>query len=188
MAHGVKRDLVGQRFGRLLVRCNVPVPRDARSRSARWKCDCVCGRETVVEARSLLYGRTQSCGCLHRERASASNSKPDGVASFNRLRETYMNHAKKYGRDWQLSDDVLLSLFQQKCAYCGIPPSRCETKSKLGMMYNGVDRVDNSKGYVPGNVVACCRQCNVAKGQMSEQSFREWIARAYAYLNGGTKF
>jgi hypothetical protein len=28
----------------------------------------------------------------------------------------------------------------------------------------GLDRIDNSKGYEPGNVVSCCAACNIMRG------------------------
>lgn len=30
--------------------------------------------------------------------------------------------------------------------------------------YNGIDRLDNTKGYTPENSVACCKHCNSLKG------------------------
>lgn len=63
------RDLVGQRFGRLLVL------ERAHNRAGRvaWTCECECGNQTVVLSGNLQPGRTESCGCLHRERATAAN-------------------------------------------------------------------------------------------------------------------
>lgn len=35
-----------------------------------------------------------------------------------------------------------------------------ENSSKAGI---GLDRLDNAKGYEPGNVVSCCSECNIAR-------------------------
>lgn len=35
----------------------------AANRQALWRCQCDCGRETVVRAGSLVNHRTRSCGC-----------------------------------------------------------------------------------------------------------------------------
>jgi hypothetical protein len=43
----------------------------------------------------------------------------------------------------------------------------------------GLDRIDSSRGYELGNVRACCRKCNVAKNDMTEQEFRDWVAKVY---------
>ena len=42
---------------------------------------------------------------------------------------------------------------------------------------NGIDRVDNSRGYEEDNVVTCCFTCNHAKSAMSLQQFSEWVRR-----------
>lgn len=60
-------DLTGQVFGRLTAATRA----DARvNGSVAWWCDCVCGNRAMVGAADLRYGKTKSCGCLHREIAS----------------------------------------------------------------------------------------------------------------------
>jgi hypothetical protein len=56
-------NLVGKRFGRLVVRS-----RDTNiGTRVRWACGCDCGDSVVVDGRNLRARYTQSCGCLHRE-------------------------------------------------------------------------------------------------------------------------
>lgn len=68
---GKRFDLTGRRFGRLTVLHRDPedyLPLSGVS-CPRWVCRCECGETVTVVARSLLYGRTRSCGCLRRENA-----------------------------------------------------------------------------------------------------------------------
>lgn len=59
-----KRDLTGQRFGRLVA----IEPTDERVHAKIvWRCKCDCGNEARVVSVSLICGDTQSCGCLRRE-------------------------------------------------------------------------------------------------------------------------
>ena len=60
-----RRDLVGQRFGRLTV-LSLALERAKRG-STRWHCRCDCGSETTVTAPHLMTGNILSCGCLLRE-------------------------------------------------------------------------------------------------------------------------
>jgi 5-methylcytosine-specific restriction endonuclease McrA len=82
-----------------------------------------------------------------------------------------------------LNKDTFYRLTQQKCFYCGMPPSA--VKKKKGsygyFVYNGVDRIDSLKGYTEDNVVACCKQCNRGKGQYTVEEFGNWIERVYLY-------
>lgn len=61
----------GKRFGRLVVTT------EAERRGARrmWNCLCDCGKPTTVAQGQLTSGRTQSCGCLHREQLGDSRRK-----------------------------------------------------------------------------------------------------------------
>lgn len=65
---GNRRDLTGQRFGRLTALYYVA--RKDRVKTSYWHCRCDCGKELDVNTMSLLRGATQSCGCWDREQAA----------------------------------------------------------------------------------------------------------------------
>lgn len=59
-------DRIGHKYGRLLV-----IERAAnKGKKVMWECKCDCGNYTVVAATSLSQGKTKSCGCLMKEKAS----------------------------------------------------------------------------------------------------------------------
>lgn len=58
-----RKDLTGQRFGRLTVL------KYSHSNNGRlWQCQCDCGVIKDIVGYELLSGKTKSCGCLKRER------------------------------------------------------------------------------------------------------------------------
>lgn len=61
----VRRELTGQRFGRLLVRGDSG--KRNYKRGILWDCICDCGAEKLVETSQLTCGITSSCGCLQKE-------------------------------------------------------------------------------------------------------------------------
>lgn len=71
------QDLTGHVFGRLAVIGFAGHDRQGiKARSRRmWLCLCSCGAEVRVAANALRSGHTGSCGCLMRERTSASRRK-----------------------------------------------------------------------------------------------------------------
>lgn len=74
-------DLTGCRFGRLYVICRHKddyITPSTQKHTSRWVCQCGCGNTTIVTLNQLRSGRTQSCGCLQKERASKANSKHGG--------------------------------------------------------------------------------------------------------------
>lgn len=61
------KNLIGQRFGRLVVIERAENGKDGR---VRWLCKCDCGNNKIVIGKLLLHGDTKSCGCLNKEKAS----------------------------------------------------------------------------------------------------------------------
>ena len=72
---GVKTDLNGKRFGRLVVVAPSESVRYKSSVHARWLCKCDCGNEKVISAQVLVNGNTKSCGCLNIENCKKMSDK-----------------------------------------------------------------------------------------------------------------
>lgn len=53
------------------------------------------------------------------------------------------------------------------------------TRNRGQFVYNGLDRLDTSQGYAPGNVVPCCGDCNWAKRARTRPEFLAWVVRVY---------
>ena len=66
-----KINITGQRFGRMVAIEEVGRTPD---RKALWRFKCDCGGEKVTTGKYARTGKTQSCGCLQRERTSAANA------------------------------------------------------------------------------------------------------------------
>jgi len=63
-AEAQAEDLTGRRFGKLLViRREEFDHKRTNGETHGWLCHCDCGSDVVVVSRSLLTGRTRSCGC-----------------------------------------------------------------------------------------------------------------------------
>lgn len=75
----------------------------------------------------------------------------------------YKREARKRMYSWDLTDEQASRLFMGQCHYCGKHAS------------NGIDRVDNSKGYFLENCVSCCSACNFMKGSMDLEEFIDHI-------------
>ena len=78
-------------------------------------------------------------------------------------------NAKKRGIDFDLSFQSMKNLMGAKrCFYTGIVLTKSSGKEANGDLRLSdftIDRIDGSKGYVKGNVVACCHAANQMKNQ-----------------------
>lgn len=82
--------LSGQRFGRWTVLDEFTLtPRGER----KWMCRCDCGTERYVLERGLLYGGSESCGCLRKENAAMALSPDLTGLTFGEL--TVLRRAEK---------------------------------------------------------------------------------------------
>lgn len=74
------KDRVGDKVGRLTVVSRGP---NAPNYVTRWLCLCECGKTTLVRGFNLESKRTQSCGCLHKQRSSELGKLRTGSRNSN---------------------------------------------------------------------------------------------------------
>jgi hypothetical protein len=162
----------GEVYGFLTVQdeCNVANPNGSGHRThARVR--CVCEKAKLVSKSQLISGGTISCGC-HRE------GKKVG-ADWRALHRILCHGAIKRNLPVEISSDHVQMLGEMSCFYCGREPSntRSTQRSPRQTSYNGIDRADNQRGYLYGNVLPCCRYCNRAKRDYPLEIFIEQIRR-----------
>lgn len=177
-------DLNGLKFGLLTVVRLV----GRRHTYKLWECRCSCGGVTQVTTGNLRSGQVKSCGCLVVNQCRSLrrlNLKTPGESAFNWLFDVYKCSARDRGYEFDLIPSDVRRLTQMNCHYCGSVPSRLKrVKSGNGhYVYNGLDRIDNKKGYTLENVVPCCKTCNRAKDIMTVAEFAEWVSRVCNHLN-----
>ncbi len=86
-----------------------------------------------------------------------------------------------------LTQEQFKKLIQSNCDYCKRQPSnkkKLKRKTLDYIVYNGVDRVDSSRGYTLDNCVPCCYKCNIAKSDMTRAEFFEWILEVAKQIAG----
>lgn len=157
---------VGEKYGRLTI--------VAWAGKYERMCECECGTRFKTEIVWIRQGTVTECPKCR----NISNA-------IQHLYFSYKSSAVKRNYPFELTYDEFVSLVQQDCYYCGTPPKQRHNarvhSNYWPVHYNGVDRVDNTKGYVTGNTVPCCGTCNRAKGKMSVEEFLDWAARLASY-------
>lgn len=139
-------DLTGMRFGRLSVISKT------RSKSGKvaWACKCDCGNKTETLTTELLRGRTQSCGCYHKDKMSEAFKKHGQYKT--RLYRIWSNMIQRCGNPQ--NDNYYL--------YGARGVSVCDEWKDFAVfskwaINNGyadnlsIDRIDSNKGYSPEN-------------------------------------
>lgn len=82
-------------------------------------------------------------------------------SSLSAKLQSYKGRCRLRKIDFSLEKEKFEELLKKACVYCGDTPE----------IYGGIDRVDNNKGYVEGNVVSCCVRCNMMKSSQEKDNF-----------------
>lgn len=184
---GMAIDITGQRYGRLVALEFAGHLRSGSQpkRAFRFRCDC--GVEVVRTVMDVRRLDTMSCGCLKRDNSvdkPAANRLAEGESGFRALFGKYQRRAKLINQPFTLTREGFSGLTLAPCYYCATKPSQRAkaTATAFGAyIYNGVDRLDPTQGYIVGNVVPCCGVCNRAKQSMQVHEFLDWVRRVYQW-------
>jgi len=181
-----RRNLTGKIFGRLTVTKFSHYVEKTNRRQDFWETKCECGNIKCILGNSLVVGGTNSCGCFLKEhyatlaeKARVRNSLPKGEASFNLILANYKDRAKKKKLKFNLTIEEFKEFITANCEYCDATPANvCKKKRSNGeFIYNGIDRLDNTKGYIKSNCITACEVCNKAKRDLTLEEFISWIKR-----------
>lgn len=161
---------VGAQFGAWTVLSKGP-PSSSGGQTL-WNCRCVCGKERLVRSGALRRRQSLSCGCTRTyDHNTIQRGDPqEYVWRFN----AYADKGGRRGHVFALSLEQFIQLTARDCHYCGAPPAMKVRKHRVrsgSSLMNGIDRVDNTQGYVLSNCVPCCTWCNEMKRHRAVDQF-----------------
>jgi hypothetical protein len=91
-----------------------------------------------------------------------------------KIRQKELNKRNKRN-DEVINKDEFENIISKPCNYC--KTNWTSLIVDTGTKFNGIDRIDSSKGYIKGNIVPCCFYCNVGKAELSIKNFFRMINR-----------
>lgn len=140
-----------ERFGKLVTIEQAGHVWRGKIKAPAWLCRCDCGTEKVVARADLKSGRVKSCGCG--EGLRHGHHRTPGYYSYRAMISRCLNEkAKDYARyggagirvcaRWAHGEEGVLGIV---CFFNDMGPRPTPQHS--------IERVDNQKGYEPGNCV-----------------------------------
>lgn len=115
----------------------------------------VNNRERIREAQKKHYWSNVD---KFREKGRLDQARRKGTLNYKY--SEYKKSAKDNDREFTLTKDDFKKLWLKPCYYCN------STIENIGL-----DRLDNSQGYIIENVVSCCIRCNKMKRDMNHDDF-----------------
>lgn len=108
-------------------------------------------------------------------------NNPEKQTEFNKKRRTdlheffksnYVYPLKYKNLEFTITEDDFIALASEPCFYCGIVEERG---------FNGLDRTDQTRGYVLENCVSACNMCNMMKISLHVNVFLKRVEHMVAY-------
>lgn len=176
-----KLDLTNKRFHKLKV---IKLQKSSRSGEKFWECLCDCGNITHVRTNHLRrkINPVKSCGCLkflkgkqHKDWKGVGDISGDWWST-----RVMRSHKNRKNLPINITKDYAWKLFlkqEKKCYFTGI---------KINIAKNGtasLDRIDNTKGYIKGNVRWVHKDINFMRRTYSDKYFIDMCQKVVNNIN-----
>lgn len=160
----------------------------SKSTKDGYRCYCKPCEKTLNSAREGRYFETrkayrQTEKYKQIKRDYYKSNTEDILQSNRKWRETvkgryssYKRGAESRGLPFDLSLEDFCCIYEIPCYYCGVEFEGV-----------GIDRLDNSLGYIKGNMVSCCTQCNTMKMDYNLKDFLDKVELIYYNLLNNAK-
>lgn len=160
-----KLDIIGQKFGRLLVIGESPIR--SLSFKVKFNCICDCGKEVTVIGTNLKNSNTRSCGCLGTEVRTAR------LTTHGLSKRLDYQKNRDLVRVYGITLDQLSEIYTKQgsnCLICGI------SEEATGRLLS----IDHC--HITGKIRGLlCNLCNVGLGNFKDNT--ELLEKAINYLN-----
>lgn len=173
-----KIDYTGKKYGALTLLAQVR--EGSAGMGVVWLAQCDCGKTREVIAKDVSRGRLLTCGSCQLKyelRGSGRSRKNKTDTAKRQVYAAYVRSAITRGIKWELIPEQFIKITQKNCTYCGTIPSN--NWKRMGYMYNGVDRIDNTEGYTLDNCIPCCTMCNKMKMDHNLFDFLSKVSKIY---------
>lgn len=164
------------KYGKLKVLLLEDKKYDSKNRLRQFCiCKCECGNTVRVEKGNLIRNLTKSCGCNRYPQKSNSKS----WKGIGEIHKSYFNRlifeANKRGYDFNLTLEYLWEIFikQNRCCALSGMPLCFDSKTRKHDRTASLDRINNTIGYINGNVQWVHKDINMMKHAFNETYFKD---------------
>lgn len=170
-------NISNQKFGKWIITENYKIIKG----HGRWLALCtICNQHHWVLNRTLTHGNSKGCQFCARQ------IKKEVIGEIWRSYWSQLQKgAKTRNLEFSITPEYAWDLFlkqNRKCPYSGIILTFGYKQNQTASM----DRIDNKKGYIEGNVQWIHKTTNFMKHRLTEKEFLEWCEIIVNYTKNKT--
>jgi len=156
----------GQKFGRYtILGSKIKIDREAKV-----ECKCECGISKWVSCYSLSVGTSTQCSKCGNSMVKSDNPAWKGYGEIpSRMFGKLQRDAKLRGLVFEISIEYCDKLFKEQGGICRLSGIKLKTNSNGSTA--SLDRIDNTKGYIEGNVQWLHKDVNMMKRTYTQEHF-----------------
>lgn len=135
---------------------------DQNKTNPRWIFRCSCGKEGARSVGSIVNSGSKSCGCIRKPTRDESR--------INTIFKVLKAGAKRRSYQFKLSKSDIATLVEQqnwRCIRSGILLD-LTIGTDVRPFGPSIDRIDNDRGYEPGNIQLVCNLYNYCKNRFTD--------------------
>lgn len=170
-------DIINKKFGALTVlrfySNRNPRGSVSQDKKSYWLCQCICGKQKIVCGLHLVREQnpTRTCGCrtgIYDHRRTFHRHGSAGFRMFHAAKERAKTNDLAFNIE---QSDIVVP---ECCPFC---EKKLLRGPKITNASPSLDRLNNLKGYIKGNILVICYQCNGTKRDHTSPDILEKIAK-----------
>lgn len=114
------------------------------------------------------------------------NKQKDELSQFRYHLNNAKRRAKKYNREFDLDLEYLKNIWEKQVGKCAVTKLQMvqkfihtkKNRTEKSPYQASLDRIDNNKGYIKGNIRYVCFMFNIARNNFSDEEVLEFCNKA----------
>lgn len=135
-----------------------------------WKCKCDCGNDVEVAERRLYNNHTKSCGCINAAKGKHHFNYKGTTDIYLSYFYSLSQGAKTRNLEFNITIEYINQLLINQNFKCALSGLDISTEWKVNHTAS-LDRIDNTKGYIVGNLQWIYKDINIMKMDLTEEKF-----------------
>ena len=167
-------EIIGKKFSMLTVKRYYGFKISHDRKRHFYQCECNCGQTSIVERDTLISLGTKSCGCLTHKKGK-DNKNWKGFGNISGLYWSSIKCRTRYKKiEFNITIKYAWEIWESQNGYCaltGLPISLLEDQTTDCKRTASLDRIDNNKGYITGNIQWVHKDINRIKSNLHQDKF-----------------